>query len=201
LSPEAAVTSVRFPSFAVAPGAADPVFPRPVVEDRRAARQAAHAEGLAQGRAEGRAAAFAEWSPRLAALAAAVEAAGHALRQRREALAEELGAHVTEIVITLTRKVLDRELALGDAAVRATAEQLARRLTAGGAIAVRVAPAVAEVLAAWRGAGGPLGDVAIRADASLGGADFILETEGGFLDGRVATQLAEAARLLEESES
>jgi flagellar assembly protein FliH len=199
LSPEAAVTSVRFPSFAVAREAPEPVAPpRPIVEDRRSARAAAHAEGLARGRAEGHAAAFAEWSPRLAALAAALEAAGHALRQRREALAEELGAHLAEVVLTLTRKVLDRELAMGDAAVRATAEQLARRLTAGGAIGVRVTPAVAEVLAAWRGAGGPLGEVVVRADASLNGADFIVETDAGFLDGRVATQLAEAARILEE---
>jgi flagellar biosynthesis/type III secretory pathway protein FliH len=189
---------VRFPSFATPRPAADPVpVARPSAEDLRAAREAAYAEG----RAEGRAAAFAEWTPRLDALAAALEAAGTALRQRREELATELGAHVTEIVLTLARKVLDRELTSGEAPVRATAEQLARRLTAGGAIGVRVAPGVAEVLTAWRGTGVALGDVVIRADASLGAGDFVVETDAGFLDGRIATQLAEAARALAEPTS
>ena len=199
--PESSVSVVRFPSFAAPFEAPDPVAPRSPREDRRAVRQAAYDEGLAQGREDGRAAALAEWAPRLAALAAALEAAGSALRQRREQIADELGAHLAEMVLTLTRKVLDRELAIGDATVRATAEQLARRLTADGVVGVRVSPAVAEVLTAWRGAGGSLAAVAVRADASLGLADFIVETDAGFLDARVATQLAEAARLLAEPTS
>ena len=199
------LATVRFPSFSaprpVAEPAPAPVAARSSADDLRAAREAAYAEGLAQGRAEGRAAAFAEWTPRLGALADALEAASTALRQGREELATELGTHVTEIVLMLARKVLDRELASGEAAVRATAEQLAQRLTAGGgAIGVRVAPAVAEALKAWRGTGA-LGDVVIRADASLGAGDFVVETDAGFLDGRISTQLAEAARMLAEPTS
>ena len=198
------LATVRFPSFSAPRPVAEPA-PAPVArssaDELRAAREAAYAEGLAQGRAEGRAAAFAEWTPRLGALANALEASSTALRQRRDELATELGVHVTEIVLMLARKVLDRELASGEAAVRATAEQLAQRLTiGGGAVGVRVAPGVAEALKAWRGTGA-LGDVVIRADASLGAGDFVVETDAGFLDGRITTQLAEAARMLAEPTS
>jgi flagellar assembly protein FliH len=201
LSPEAAVTAVRFPSFVAPRAPADPVAPLSVADDRRAAREAAFAEGLAAGRAEGRAAALAEWAPRLAALARALEAAGATMRQQREQLAAELGAHVADIALVIARKVIDRGLATEEAAVRATVGQLARRLTAGGALGVRVAPDLAEALAAWRAAGGTLGEVVVRADASLGRGDFVVETEAGFLDGRIATQLEEAARILAEPTS
>jgi flagellar biosynthesis/type III secretory pathway protein FliH len=202
LSPEASVAAVRFPSFSVPLEGPDPVEPSPVPGlDLRAVRDTAFAEGVAQGCAEGAAAARAEWTPRLVALASAMEAASAALGQRRDELATEIGAHLAEIVVALARKVLDRELMTGEAAVRATAQQLARRLTAGGVVGVRVDPAVADVLTAWRGTGGVIGDVAVRADVTLGPGDFVIETDAGFLDGRVATQLEEAARLLAEPTS
>jgi flagellar biosynthesis/type III secretory pathway protein FliH len=81
---------------------------------------------------------------------------------------------------------------------------IGRRLAQGGATSVRVGPDVAESLAAWRGerdGGAALAGVTIHADAGLGRGDWIIETAGGFLDGRLTSQLDEAIRLLTESEA
>jgi flagellar biosynthesis/type III secretory pathway protein FliH len=67
---------------------------------------------------------------------------------------------------------------------------------------VRIAPATLEALDEWRrseeGAKvlGPT--VRLEADPALGAGEWLLQTDDGFLDGRVESQLEEAWRLLGE---
>jgi flagellar assembly protein FliH len=205
LSAEVVVRSVRFPSFSFVeePAPAPPALPT-AVQELATAREAGHRDGLARGHEEGRAAALAEWAPRLEALAAALEQATAVARAERERLAADITETVPRAAVVLARKVIERELADGGAALRAAVDPVVRRLAQGGATAVRLAPDVAEALVAWREEGdrpSSLAGVTIHADASLGRGDWIIESDGGLLDGRLATQLEEAGRLLTEPEA
>jgi len=205
LSAEAFVKLARFPSFPPDEWEpAPPVRPLSPAEEVDAAREAGRLEGLAHGRQEGRAAALAEWAPRLSALAAVLEETIAAARAERERLAAELTETVPQVAVQLARKVIERELIREEDALRSTVDAVARRLAQGGAAVVRVAPDVAQALHAWRGdgdQGAALAGVSIHADDGLGRGDWIIETDDGFLDGRLATQLEEAARILTEPEA
>jgi len=199
LSVDHAVKRARFPSFrtleTVEPLAAAPT----PAEDAARAREAGFREGVTRGRAEGRAAALAEWAPRLAALAATLEQATSAAAAERARLAAELAETVPALAVGLARKVIERELTRGEDGVLAAIDPILRRLAHGGATAVRVAPDVAQALDAWRSQAGSASlSVTIHADATLAPGDWIIETDGGLLDGRLATQLDEAARILTE---
>ncbi|HYE90845.1 MAG TPA: FliH/SctL family protein [Terriglobales bacterium] len=203
MSAEGLVRAARFITFkpAAAPERASPSRPA-VLEALELARASARREGLDAGREEGRAAALVEWGPRLATVTAALGAAVAELRAERERIAAELSEAVPAAVIALARQVLGRELALGDGAVRAAASTVARQLTERGTVVVRLAPEVAAALRAWRdtGAGAALDGAIVHADASLAPGDWLLETEGGYLDGRLATQLEEALALITEAD-
>ncbi len=199
MSVEPAVRRAWFPTFQAAE-IAEVSEPTPI-EDAARVREAARRDGLARGREEGRAAAVAEWAPRLAALAAALEQAAARLTAERARLAAELAETVPAVAVRLARKVIERELADGEDAVRCTIDPVVRRLAQGAAAAVRVAPDVAEALAAWRRDGAGLAGVTIHADGTLGRGDWIIETDDGVLDGRLATQLDEAARILTEPDA
>jgi flagellar biosynthesis/type III secretory pathway protein FliH len=108
---------------------------------------------------------------------------------------------VPAVAVRLARKVIERDLADGEEAVLGAIAPVVRRLAQGAAIAVRVAPDVADAMKAWRGNTAPFAGVAVQADATLRRGDWIIETEAGFLDGRLATQLDEAARILTEPEA
>jgi flagellar biosynthesis/type III secretory pathway protein FliH len=200
LSAETAVTRVRFPAFSSEAVPDDPP-PSPVVDAIHAVREAARREGLARGRAEGRVAALAEWAPRLGALAAVLEETVSAVRADRERFAAEMATALPRAVVQLTQKIIEREVAGGEDGLRAAAAPVARRLAESGGTAIRVAPDVAEALTAWRHAGdapAALLGVTIRTDETLARGDYIVETAGGLLDGRLATQLDEALRILTE---
>jgi flagellar biosynthesis/type III secretory pathway protein FliH len=201
LSAEVLVKAARFLTFsAFVEEVAPPPPKKPALDEAAVAREAARREGLALGGQQGRHEALAEWSPRLNALAAALEDTLAAARAERERLAAELASLVPQIALTLAEKVIERELAATGGALRTIAGALARRVAESGVSALRVAPEVAAALEAWRGEDRPtaLDGVAIRADASLRPGDWIIETDGGLLDGRLATQLEEAARILTE---
>jgi flagellar biosynthesis/type III secretory pathway protein FliH len=205
LSAETIVRNVRFPSFPAAEEelAGAPAYPNALEEAARA-REAARNEGLVCGREEGREAALAEWAPRLASLAAALEQTIAVARAERERLAAEITRAVPEAAVTIARKVIEQELTDGEAALRTALHPIVRRLVEGDVAAVRVAPDVAEALRAWLDASeqrAALAGVTIHADETLDRGDWIIETASGFLDGRLATQLAEARRLLAEPDA
>jgi flagellar assembly protein FliH len=199
LSAEVAVERARFPTFTDGAG---PVDPAPAAAAKlRAARETARGEGFARGREDGRAAILIEWEPRLAALAAALERATTAAREHRERLAADLEQALPRVVLLLAGKVIEREVMSGEDPLRAAAGQVARRLATVSAVALRVAPDVAEALAAWQreaAAGAAFRDVLIHADPTLRRGDWMVETDAGFLDGRIATQLEAAWRVLVE---
>jgi flagellar assembly protein FliH len=213
---ESVVRTARFPTFQFGEEWEPALPPRlTAAQEADQAREAARQEGFAEGRLAGRTAAVAEWAPRLTALAAALEQATAVARAERERLAAEITETIPHVAVALARKVIERELTDGEDAARVAVGPIARRLAQGGAASVRVAPDVAEALEAWRGERGdgvpPLNldgpwpstvsGVTIHADASLGRGDWIIETAGGFLDGRLASQLDEATRLLSEPEA
>jgi flagellar biosynthesis/type III secretory pathway protein FliH len=206
LSADILVKAARFPSFQATDGPEAP-FRAPVVakaNEAELARETARREGLALGEAEGRAAALADWVPRLTALAAALEQTLTVVRAERERLAAEITETMPQVAIELARKVVERELATGDDVVRAAIEPVARRLAESGGAAVRLAPDVAAALEAWRAEdehAATLPSVVIRVDEGLHRVDWIIETEGGLLDGRLVTKFEEAARILTEPEA
>jgi flagellar biosynthesis/type III secretory pathway protein FliH len=204
LSAETLVKPARFPTFAAAEPPAPPPPPkRPAVDEMATIREAARRDGLARGLEEGRAAALEEWAPRLAALAGALEETLGAARAERQRLAAEVTAVVPEVALTLARKVIEREVGDAERALRTVVAALARRVTERGVGTVRVAPEIAVALDAWRaeaGAGG-LDGLAIRADDTLRPGDWIIETDGGAIDGRLGVQFDEATRILTEPEA
>ena len=95
----------------------------------------------------------------------------------------------------LARETARRDgLALGEAEGRAAAlADWVPRLTA-----------LAAALEAWRAEdehAATLPSVVIRVDEGLHRGDWIIETEGGLLDGRLVTKFEEAARILTEPEA
>ena len=206
MSADFLVKAARFPSFQATDGP-EVAFRPPVVakaNEAELARETARREGLAHGEAEGRAAALADWVPRLTALAAALEQTLTVVRAERERLAAEITETMPQVALELARKVVERELATGDDVVRAAIEPVTRRLAESGGTAVRLAPDVAAALAAWRAEdehAATLPSVVIRVDEELHRVDWIIETEGGLLDGRLVTKFEEAARILTEPEA
>ena len=198
------VKTARFPDF-------------PLVEERLPApppvrapnaeadtiREAARRDGLARGLEEGRAAAIAEWTPRLTALAAALDETLAVARAERERLASELTGLVPEVTLHLARKVVERELADAESALQTVLAAVTRRLTDTHGCVLRVATDVAAAFDAWRADGhqAALAHITVRADESLTAGDWIIETDRGTLDGRLATQFAEAARILTEPDA
>lgn len=196
---DADVRRAVFPTFATVAPAADIVLPARSAEVEAEERRR---EALAAARVEAaaRAAAFQEWSERLTTLSAALEGAARELSAHRAAVTAAVGLETARLVMLLGRKVMQRELSLAatgsDALIRMVAERLAG---AEAAVAVRLAPATAETFAAWRRQTAVAGGVRIDADPGLAPGDWVIETRDGFLDGRLASQLEEAWRLIEES--
>jgi len=206
LSADVLVKAARFPSFQATDGPEVPFRPPVVAKANEAelARETARRDGLALGEAEGRAAALADWVPRLTALAAALAQTLTVVRAERERLAAEITETMPQVALELARKVVEREIATGDDVVRAAIEPVTRRLAESGGMAVRLAPEVAAALEAWRAEdehAATLPSVVIRVDEGLHRGDWIIETEGGLLDGRLVTKFEEAARILTEPEA
>jgi flagellar biosynthesis/type III secretory pathway protein FliH len=199
---EREVPRAFFPTFATASPAADapPEALRDAATEAEERRREALAVARAEGAREGREAAFREWTERLAAACAALEAADRELVAHREAVAAGVGREAVRLVLLLARKIMRRELALAATGTEAVVEAVAERLAGGGtAVAVRLDPATAKAFETWRRETAAAGRVRVEADPRLTSGDWIIETHDGFLDGRLASQLEEAWRLVEES--
>jgi flagellar biosynthesis/type III secretory pathway protein FliH len=203
---DADVCRAVFPTFSAVPVAEVDVAPAPgsaphsAEAEAEERQRAALAAARADGEQEGRAAVFNEWSERLGAVSAALEAAERELAAHRAAVAAEVAHETARLVMLLAGKVMHRELDLAatgsDAVIRVVAQRLAG---AEAAVAVRLDPASAGAFDAWRRETSAATAVRVEADPGLARGDWVIETRDGFLDGRLASQLEEAWRLIEES--
>jgi len=176
--------------FRRTPVSAPPAAPPSVDELRESARREAYAEGFTQGRAE----AVARARREATALMQTLDDAAAALTDRTARLADEIQQVLPAVVLLVTRKVLDRELA-DDAVVVALVRAVVARLQAQGMpVVLCLAPGAVALLDPSSTSSS---SVRIEADPTLTGPDWTVETPEAFLDGRLDTQLDEALRHLE----
>jgi flagellar biosynthesis/type III secretory pathway protein FliH len=206
------VRPLVFPSFsrdraapprAAVPGRASADAAALAAREIEAIRERARAEAFEAGLREGRAAALREWSGRLDRAVRSVEDAARSLLAARVELAAQVDRELPKLLLTLAGKVLHQELSVSQTAAQTVIRGLTERLAGWDRpVVVRLAPDMAETFEAWRGsddgarAAGP--GVRIEADGQLGPGEWVLDTGDGFLDGRVASQLEEAWRLVTE---
>lgn len=206
----AAVRPLLFPSLAVehprlapetiaVPAGAPALRP----EEIEALRERARAAGFEAGIRDGQALACAEWGDRLGEAARALDEAARALLASRVRLAAEVERQLPKLVLALTRKILHLELSHAETATQTVIRGVCVRLAGcDTAVVVRLAPAMVEAFEAWRrtddGARQVGPGIRVEADPDLRPGDFLVQTEDGFLDGRVQSQLDEAWRLITE---
>jgi flagellar biosynthesis/type III secretory pathway protein FliH len=171
-------------------------------EEIEAIKQRARAEGLEAGMRDGRTRACAEWSGRLGSVVQALEDAARELLGARVELAAEVERQVPKLVFSLTRKIIQQELAVTQTAAQTVIRGVSGRLAGcDRPVVVRVAPDMMDAFESWRhsdeGAAAGSG-VRVEADGELGPGEWVLQTGDGFLDGRVESQLDEAWRLVTE---
>jgi len=208
----AAARAHVFPSFASRPrgeAAATPESARPrqpaapTPEEIEAIVEGARAAGFEAGRREGRAQAHAEWAGRLEAGGRTLEEAATRLLAARVELAAEVERQWPRLLFALARKVLSQELGVSETAAQTVIRGICERLAGcERPVTVRLAPDAVLGVESWlQGADGAAAagsGVRVEPDPKLGPGDFILETNDGFLDGRVESQLEEAWRLVTE---
>ena len=201
-----------FPSFAsrprgeaaAAPESARPRQPAaPTPEEIEAIEEGARGAGFEAGRREGRAHAHAEWADRLEAGGHMLEEAATRLLKARVEMAAEVERQWPRLLFALARKVLSQELGVSQTAAQTVIRGIGERLAGcERPVTVRLAPDAVPGVESWLhaadGAAAAGSGVRIEADPQLGPGDFILETDDGFLDGRVESQLEEAWRLVTE---
>ena len=201
-----------FPSFASRPrgeAAATPESARsrqpaaPTPAEIEAIVEGARDAGFEAGRREGRAHAHAEWADRIEAGGHTLEEAATRLLAARVEMAAEVERQWPRLLFTLARKVLSQELGVSQTAAQTVIRGICERLAAcERPVTVRLAPDAVPGVESWLhaadGAAAAGSGVRIEPDPELGPGDFILETNDGFLDGRVESQLDEAWRLVTE---
>ena len=122
------------------------------------------------------------------------------LRRTGERLAEQTTADALELAILIARRIIEGELKTNPAALTGLIRSALARLGESRKVQLRLHPSDAANLEA-AGDAGPLGGLAIarveiRADATLSPGDCIVDGEQGTVDGRVATRMEEARRIL-----
>jgi flagellar assembly protein FliH len=201
-----------FPRFASRPrgeAAATPESARPgqpaapTPGEIKAIEEGARAAGFEAGRREGRAQAHTEWARRIEAGGHTLEEAATRLLGARAELAAEVERQWPRLLFDLARKVLSQELGVSQTAAQTVIRGICERLAGcERPVTVRLAPDAVPGVESWLhaadGAGAAGSGVRVEPDPKLGPGDFILETNDGFLDGRVESQLDEAWRLVTE---
>lgn len=130
---------------------------------------------------------------------AALQGAAARLTARADELAAELDRALPDAVFLLARLVLGREVTLDAGAMR---DAIGAALTAlrGTPAVLHVEPGAFAALEAWRTDGDvPSASLSIVADPALAAGDWLIETDDGFRDGRLASQLEAAWRLVDEA--
>jgi flagellar biosynthesis/type III secretory pathway protein FliH len=216
IAAEAAVRPLLFPSLRSEEpeGLADPRSApgRPRVaasalalplEEVEALRERARAEGFQTGIREGRAMAHAEWAGRLERVVRSLDEAALALLASRVELAAQVERQLPKLLLALARKVIHQELTVSQTAAQTVIRGLSERLAGcERSVVVRLNPQMLDAFEGWRrseeGERPPGPGVRVEPDAALGPGEWVLQTDDGFLDGRVESKMEEAWRLLEE---
>jgi flagellar assembly protein FliH len=155
------------------------------------ARAGAHAEGYAAGTR----AAEAEMSEMLATMQRLVESA----RLERHTLIESAEPELVRMAMGIAERVLHQQIALDPNVVVEMAKVAISRLVDRETVTVRVNPADLERMKGHRDDVLALGDVntmRIIEDQRVDRGGVVVETDGGSIDARIATQLAEARKVL-----
>jgi hypothetical protein len=122
------------------------------------------------------------------------------LRAESVRIGEQSEADVVEIAVVIARRILEKELETGTAALFSLVRTAVRRLGETRKIVVRLCPRDAAAVEGAAGSG-PLTGLAIikvevLADATLSPGDCIVDGEHGTVDGRLATRLDEVRRIV-----
>ena len=156
--------------------------------------------GCLEGREAGRTAAYAEWSARLHALVGALEGAVRALSVRRLELAAEVERRLPELALALGEKIVRQELRNAATAAQTVIRGMSDRVAGcGRPLGVRLAPQVVETFEAWRASTGTAmlpPNFRVEPDPTLAAGEWLLETDDGFLDGRIESQIESAWRAM-----
>jgi len=213
IAPGTAVRPLLFPALSSeepdgVPGSrpatgASRVWPALAAREAGPLRERARAEGFEAGIREGRAMAHAEWAGRLERVVRSLDEAALALLASRVELAAQVERQLPKLLLELARKVIHQELTISQTAAQTVIRGLAERLAGcARAVVVRLNPQMLDAFEGWRRSKDgerPAGlGVRVEPDATLGPGEWVLQTDDGFLDGRVESQLEEAWRLLDE---
>ncbi len=176
-----------------------PPPPAPVPSPADGIRKAAEAEARQRAVREAEAAARAEAEARGRQAMAALHAAAVRLSARADELTAELDRALPDAVFLLARLVLGREVTLDAGAMREAIGAALASLRETPTV-LHVDPGAFAALEAWRTDGGaPSASLSIVADPALAAGDWLVETDDGFRDGRLASQLEAAWRLVDEA--
>jgi flagellar assembly protein FliH len=156
--------------------------------ERRVAE--ARAAGQREGEAAARTRATAEVQPVIEKLARSIED----LAQIRGRLRKQAEGDVIKLSLAIARRVLRRELAIDQDAMRGLVIAALEKLQAQEICRVRTNPAQAAVVAACLRQGAANAKVEVIPDGSLQPGGVVFETNQGNLDASVDSQLAEIER-------
>jgi flagellar biosynthesis/type III secretory pathway protein FliH len=153
------------------------------------------AQAQATGHAEGTAAADAEMSDMMATMRNLVEMA----RVERHKLMESAEPELVRLAVGIAERVLHQQIALDRGVVVEMAKVAIARLVDKESVTVRVNPGDLERMKEHRDElldSGELKNFRIIEDQRVDRGGVVVETDGGTIDARVSTQIAEAKRVL-----
>ncbi len=125
-------------------------------------------------------------------------------RQRNQLL-QQLKPGLVKLAMAVARQIVGRELSADEDAVKRVMETALGELGRSGRVVARVspedAPVLREAIEQDQWAPPPMVELEIVADASVTRGGCVLESDYGQVDATIETQIAELARLLDNSEN
>lgn len=159
--------------------------------------QAVEEEARREGRRKGEAEARQQMQARLELLEGLLKETCNQLALTRQAVMQGAEGELLDVVLTIARRVVRSELAAKREAVLLTARDALEVARGRKVLAIRVSPADYAVLAEHRGELlASLEGARVVPDGEIEAGGCIVEVDTGLVDGRIESQLQEAARLL-----
>jgi flagellar assembly protein FliH len=162
-------------------------------EGLQAGREQGHKQGVEEGLAAG-------WESGLAQVRQALEVARDVVSAAEETKSQafvSMQAEIVELAVAIAEKIVHGEITLNDQYLQRVVSDALEQLRQPGPIVVRVS---AGTESTHTDAIGVLQDMAVEmqviADETLAPGDCVIETEGGLLDGRLSTRLANIRQAL-----